>query len=184
MLSANRASHTTSRSWSGNSRPNSRRTHRLRDRQETQVTAYVCTRGDGLAGVRHWHAVDLRGDLQPVEVHVQFNVVLLHQLVLDAVDFGHDGNRWPGVLGPGEGNAGQHLFFTLREEIIMQLARRYMSINQQIGRLKACIDKHLFISRRSETCGFSQSVWSQKLLLIPIMVSIFHQFHLDQSLEE
>lgn len=35
MLSANSASHTTSRSWSGNSRPNSRRTHRLKGHKDT-----------------------------------------------------------------------------------------------------------------------------------------------------
>lgn len=48
---------------------------------------------------------------------MQLDVVLLHQLVLDAVDFGHDGDGRPGVLGPREGNAGQHLLFALQEEI-------------------------------------------------------------------
>lgn len=38
MLSANRASQTTSRSWSGNSRPNKRRTHRL---QRDRATVFV-----------------------------------------------------------------------------------------------------------------------------------------------
>lgn len=70
------------------------------------------------------HAVDLRRNLQPVEVHVQLDVVLLHQLVLDAVDFGHDGDGRPGVLGPREGDAGQHLLFTLQEEIVRVRSRR------------------------------------------------------------
>lgn len=56
-------------------------------------------------GWRYWHAIDLGRDLQPVEVHVQLDVVLLHQLVLDAVDFGHNGDGRPGVLGPREWNA-------------------------------------------------------------------------------
>lgn len=48
---------------------------------------------------------------------MQLDVVLLHQLVLNAVDFGHNGDGRPGVLGPREGNAGEHLLFTLQEEI-------------------------------------------------------------------
>lgn len=49
---------------------------------------------------------------------MQLDVVLLYQLVLDAVDFGHNGDGRPGVLGPRERNAGQHLLFALQEEII------------------------------------------------------------------
>lgn len=115
MLSAKSASHTTSRSWSGNSRPKSRRTHRLQERggslhAEGSVWHILSF------GWRYWHAIDLGRDLQPVEVHVQLDVVLLYQLVLDAVDFGHDGDGRPGVLGPREGNARQHLLFTLQED--------------------------------------------------------------------
>lgn len=49
---------------------------------------------------------------------MQLDVVLLYQLVLDAVDFGHNGDGRPCVLGPRERNAGQHLLFALREEIV------------------------------------------------------------------
>ncbi|TNN72204.1 hypothetical protein EYF80_017632 [Liparis tanakae] len=79
-LSAKRASHITSRSWSGNSRPNNSRTHRLQDGDGQ-------TEGNG---------------------------------VLDAVDFGHYGNRRPRVLGPGERDAGQHLVLTLEQQIVLE----------------------------------------------------------------
>lgn len=49
---------------------------------------------------------------------MQLHVVLLHQLVLDAVDFGHYGDGRPRVLGPREGDAGQHLLFTLKEQMV------------------------------------------------------------------
>lgn len=69
-------------------------------------------------GWRYWHAIDLGRNLQPVEVHVQLSVMLFYQQVLDAVDFGHNGDRRPGVLGPREWNARHHLLFTLQEDII------------------------------------------------------------------
>ena len=59
------------------------------------------------------HAIDLGGNLQPVDVHMQLHIVLLHKLVLDTVDFGHYGNRGAGVLRPGKRDGGQHLFLPL-----------------------------------------------------------------------
>lgn len=49
-------------------------------------------------------------------MHVQFNIVLFYQLVLNAVDFGHDGHGGAEVLGSGERNAGEHLLLSLQHQ--------------------------------------------------------------------